>query len=56
MNICHLLKAGDEIVCIDDVYSGGYSTLWFQFSLCRGSNLSVVLRNSEFPTQELSVL
>ncbi|TRZ08904.1 hypothetical protein HGM15179_018201 [Zosterops borbonicus] len=22
MNICHLLKAGDKIVCIDDVYSG----------------------------------
>ncbi|OWK53903.1 Cystathionine gamma-lyase, partial [Lonchura striata] len=26
LNICYLLKPGDAIVCIDDVYSGGWKT------------------------------
>uniref|UniRef100_A0A8C3XCW9 Cystathionine gamma-lyase n=1 Tax=Cyanoderma ruficeps TaxID=181631 RepID=A0A8C3XCW9_9PASS len=30
LNICHLLKTGDTVICMDDVYGGGYSTLWFQ--------------------------
>ncbi|XP_039566868.1 cystathionine gamma-lyase-like [Passer montanus] len=49
LNICHLLKAGDTVICMDDVYGGGYSTQGLQPSLCRGSNLPVALRNPEFP-------
>ncbi|XP_018863151.1 cystathionine gamma-lyase [Parus major] len=49
LNICHLLKTGDKIVCTVDVYGGGYSTLWLQPSLCKGSNPPVALRSSEFP-------
>lgn len=47
LNICHLLKTGDAIICMNEVYGGGYSTQWL---LCAGDQTCLWLSGTlSFP-------